>query len=209
MKKFIFPIIIIVSLLSSCKEKNSSEFLPNVTGKSGEVVLVIKPGHWSSNVGTEFKKTLSQSYPALPQPEPMFDLVHIPFNAFSNIFKSHRNLIFAKIDKDLHEPKIIVQKDIWAKPQIIINVLAPDDSSLATLVQEKGDLIVDRLYKMEMERYAKNYKKYEQMGVADKLERKFGIRITVPKGYTIDVDTTDFMWIENRGRGDLVQGTLI
>ncbi|MFC2096483.1 DUF4837 family protein [Bacteroidota bacterium] len=209
MKKLILSIVVITVLLSSCKDGDKSKLLTNVTGKSGEVVLVIDPDHWSSNVGMEFKKTLSQAYPALPQDEPIFDLVHIPYSAFSNIFKTHRNIIFAKIDKDLHEPKMIIQKDIWAKPQIVVNVLAPDDSSLEALVKEKGDLLVDRILKKEMDRYASNYKKYEQIGFADILEKKFGIRLTVPKGYSIDLDTTDFMWIESRGRGDVVQGILI
>lgn len=209
MRKLGLAIITLVILLSSCKEKDTSALLPNVTGKSGEVILVITPDHWNSNIGTEFKNKLTQAYPALPQPEPMFDLVHIPFDAFSNIFKTHRNVVFVKIDKELNEPKILVQNNIWAKPQLVINILAPDESSLETLIKEKGDLIVDKIIKKEMERYAANYKKYEQIGVADRLEKKFGIRLTIPKGYTMDVDTTDFVWIESRGRGDVVQGILI
>ncbi len=209
MKKIILSIITITVLFSSCKDKDQSKLLPNVTGKSGEVVLVIEPDHWASNIGMEFQKKLSQAHPALPQDEPMFDLVHIPYNAFSSIFKTHRNIIFAKIDKELHEPKMIIQNNLWANPQIIVNVLAPDVESLEALVKEKGDLMIDRILKKEIERYARNYKKYEQLGIADRLQQKFGIRLTVPKGYTLDLDTTDFVWIESRGRGDVVQGILV
>jgi hypothetical protein len=209
MRKIFVSVIAILIIFSSCKEKNPSALLTNVTGKSGEVVLVIDPDQWSSEVGLEFQKKLSQEYPALPQSEPMFDLVHIPYEAFTNIFKTHRNIIIAKVDKKLHEPKMIVQEDLWAKPQIIISVLAQSDSALASVIREKGDILVDRIFKKEIERYAKNYEKYEQMGIADRLSQKFGIRLTIPKGYTLDVDTTDFVWIESRGRGDLVQGILV
>ncbi|MFC2104745.1 DUF4837 family protein [Bacteroidota bacterium] len=209
MRNLILSVTVLAIFLSSCKDKDQSRLLPNVTGKSGEVVLVIDPSLWSSNVGTELKKKLRQAHPALPQVEPMFDLVHIPYNAFSNIFKTHRNIVFAKIDKDLHEPKMVIQKDIWAKPQIIINVLAPDDNSLEALIREKGDLLVDRILKKEIERYASNYKKYQQIGITERLEKKFGIRLTVPQGYSVDLDTTDFIWMENRGRGDVVQGILV
>lgn len=209
MRKIFVSVIAILIIFSSCNEKNPSALLTNVTGKSGEVVLVIDPDQWSSEVGLEFQKKLSQEYPALPQSEPMFDLVHIPYEAFTNIFKTHRNIIIAKVDKKLHEPKMIVQEDLWAKPQIIISVLAQSDSALASVIREKGDVLVDRIFKKEIERYAKNYEKYEQMGIADRLSQKFGIRLTIPKGYTLDVDTTDFVWIESRGRGDLVQGILV
>jgi hypothetical protein len=209
MKKIILSIITITILLSACKEQDSTALLPNVTGKSGEVVLVIEPDLWSSDIGMEFKKSLSKAHPALPQSEPVFDLVHIPFSAFSNIFKTHRNVILVKIDKDLHEPKMIVQENLWAKPQIIVNVLAPDKSSLEALVRENGDLLVERITKKELKRYADNYKKYEQAGFADQIEKKFGVRLTIPKGYSMDLDTTDFTWFESRGRGDVVQGILI
>ena len=209
MKKVFVSVIAIIIVFSSCKEKNPSALLTNVTGKSGEVILVIEPDQWSSEVGVEFRKKLSQEHPALPQSEPMFDLVHIPYNAFTNIFKTHRNIIIAKVDKQLHEPKMVVQENLWAKPQIVISVLAQSDSALASVIREKGDILVDRILKKEIERYAKNYKKYEQMGIADRLTQKFGIRLTVPKGYTLDVDTTDFVWIESRGRGGMVQGILV
>ncbi len=209
MKKAFVSVIAIIILFSSCKEKNSSALLTNVSGKSGEVILVIEPDQWSSEVGEEFRKKLSQAHPALPQSEPMFDLVHIPYNAFTNIFKTHRNIIIAKVDNQLHEPKMVVQVNLWAKPQIIINVLAQSDSALASVIREKGDILVDRILKKELERYAKNYKKYEQIGIAERLTQKFGIRLTVPKGYTLDLDTTDFVWIESRGRGGMVQGILV
>lgn len=209
MKKIILSIITIAILFSACKEKDSSALLPNVTGKSGEVVLVIEPSLWDSDIGMEFKRKLSQEHPALPQSEPVFDLVHIPFTAFSNIFKTHRNVIITKIDKNLHEPKMIVQENLWAKPQIVVNVLAPDKSSLEALIRDNGDLFVDRITNKELKRYRDNYKKYEQISLTDKIEKKFGVRVAIPRGYTMDLDTTDFTWFESRGRGDVVQGILI
>jgi len=209
MRKLIILIVIAASVLTACKDKDATKLLPNVTGKSGEVVLVIEPDYWSSNIGAEFRKTLTQEHPALPQKEPIFDLVHIPYKAFSNIFKTHRNILLARVDKKISEPKIVIQEDVWAKPQLIVNIIAPDEEQLESLIREKGDLLVARILKAEMGRYAANYKKYEQIGSADYIQKRFGIRLTLPKGYTIDLDTTNFMWIENRGRGDMVQGIFI
>ena len=111
MKKFFIFLSLFALILSSCNDKDTSALLPNVTGKSGEVVLVIEPDQWSTNVGLEFRKKLSEAHPALPQTEPMFDLVHIPYKSFTNIFKTHRNIVVAKIDKNLPEPKIVIQND--------------------------------------------------------------------------------------------------
>ena len=145
MKKITWLIITLTTILFSCKDNDSSRLMTNVTGKAGEVIIVIEPELWNSNIGKEFKKKLAQDYPGLPQVEPLFDLVHIPYSSFSNIFKTHRNILIVKVSNEYNEPKMIIQKDLCAQPQIVINILAPNDSSMEALIRDKGDLIIDRL----------------------------------------------------------------
>ena len=88
MKKKIFGFLAIISLLSvlySCKE-DSATFLPNVSGAAGEVVVVIEKHKWESRVGDSLMNILNQEHIALPQPEPILDIYHIPSAAFTNIF---------------------------------------------------------------------------------------------------------------------------
>ncbi|MEA2105731.1 MAG: DUF4837 family protein [Bacteroidota bacterium] len=209
MKKIIFLLIPLIIVLESCKDKDPSSSLPNVTGRAGEVVLVIDNEYWDSAIGQEFKKRFIASCPALPQEEPMFDLARISHSAFTNIFRTHRTLVAVKVDTSYKESKIVIQKNVWAKPQLIINVVAPNKEGLLELVKIKGDIIVERILEQEMERYAQGYKKFEEITIGNRLEQKFGYRLTVPKGYSLDVDTTDFVWIESRGHGDLTQGILV
>jgi len=207
MKKLTLIAIILGITLISCKD--TTKLLPNVTGKSGEVIVIIEPNLWDSNTGTLIKEIFTQPYPGLPQNEPLFDLVHIPFASFTNIFKTHRNLIFIKIEEDAHEAKVVVEKDRWAKPQLIMHVVAPDKQSLENLLNEKGGVLIDRVIRKEMGRYRDNYKKYEELKITEHLAKKFGIKMVIPKGYSLDVDSSDFSWIESRGHGDLIQGILI
>ena len=209
MKKLIVTILSLTIILGSCKDKDASKSLPNVTGRAGEVVLVIDADYWDSEIGYELKKIFLASCPALPQEEPMFDLAHIPHSAFSSIFRTHRTIVSVKINKNINEPKVVIQKDIWAKPQMIINIVAPDKDGLLQLVIEQGDVIAEKILAKDMERYARGYKKFEEIVIGDRLEQKFGFRLTIPKGYSLDVDTTNFVWIESRGHGDLVQGLLV
>ncbi|OFX88190.1 MAG: hypothetical protein A2X00_05360 [Bacteroidetes bacterium GWE2_32_14] len=169
--------------------------LPNVTGKAGEVILVLDNDLYSSNIGKEFKRHLVRDYPGLPQPEPLFDLIQIPYQAFTSIFKTHRNVLIVRVSDEYKEPKMIIQKDLYAKPQMVINILAPNNAALESLIADKGELIVDRLLKMETSRYAKNYIKYQEKKVTDKIVDKFNIEISFPKGYAVDMDTTDFVWV--------------
>ncbi|MGE0088436.1 MAG: DUF4837 family protein [Bacteroidales bacterium] len=206
-KKAIFLVLIIIIGIS-CRDKDRSSLLPNVTGKSGEVVLVIDNELWSSKVGDEFKKYLASDYPGLPQPEPLFDLVQIPYQAFSNIFKTHRNLLIVRVSNEFKEARMILQKDVYASPQLVINILAPNNEVLEKLISEKGDLIVDRLLKMETTRYEKSYFKYKEKKVSEQIAKKFGIKLDFPIGYSVDLDTTDFVWIANDSP-TMSQGVLI
>ncbi|MCK7533005.1 MAG: DUF4837 family protein [Marinilabiliales bacterium] len=108
--------------------------MPNVTGKAGEVILVIDHDLYNTNIGKEFRKQLLQDYPALPQPEPLFDLIQIPSQAFTSIFKTHRNILIVRISDEYPEPKMIIQKDLYAKPQMVINIIAPTNEKLEELI---------------------------------------------------------------------------
>ena len=208
MRKITWIIITLTTILVSCKEKDSSRLMTNVTGKAGEVIVVIEPDLWNSNIGLEFRRKLAQDYPGLPQSEPLFDLVHIPYSSFSSIFKTHRNILFVKVSNEYDEAKMVIQNDLYAKPQIVINIIAPSDSIMEELIRDKGDLIVDRLLKKEMSRYASNYTKYEEKKVGAQIKKKFGIDITIPRGFKIEMDTTEFVWIANDSPS-MAQGILI
>lgn len=195
MKKIVALIILAVILITSCKDK--SPMLPNVSGRAGEVILVIDNDLWSTNIGNQFKTYLTIDYPGLPQSEPLFDLIQLPTQAFTNIFKTHRNIIIVRISDEYKEPKVVIQKNVYAKPQIVINVIAPNKTVLENLISEKGNIIVDRLLQMETSRYGDNYFKYKERGVSEKIAGKFGVEIDFPKGYTIDMDTLDFAWVSN------------
>jgi hypothetical protein len=195
MKKIVALLVLVVTLITSCKDK--SPLLPNVTGKSGEVILVIDHELYKTNIGIEFRKLLLHDYPALPQPEPLFDLIQIPSQAFTSIFKTHRNILIVRVSDEYPEPKMIIQKDLYAKPQMVINIIAPNNVMLEALIRDKGELLIDRLMDMETSRYANNYIKYQEKKVGDRIGKKFGVELTFPKGFTLDMDTTDFAWIAN------------
>jgi hypothetical protein len=208
MTKKIIIILIAFTFIFGCKDKKKDLLMPPVSGMAGEVVLVIDGKQWASDVGNEYKKIFLKEFPALPQAEPYFNLIHISSSAFSRIFKLNRDIVIVKIAEKFKEPKIIIQNNLWAKPQTIVNVVAPDDSTMATLVREKGDIIIDRLLKAEKERLVNNYKKYEKKEIRERLNKKFAVSMVVPKGYSIATDTSNFVWL-SKEEPELSQGIFV
>jgi hypothetical protein len=198
-------------LLNGCNEdeNNNKTLLPVITGKSGEVVVVVNRDKLpaSSQVLAE---VFSEEYPMLPQYEPIFTYIPIPHNAFSSIFKTHRNLLFINIRKNLPADsiKLYVKKNIWAAPQLIIEAYAKDDSTMATLLSQNRNFIINLINQWEIKRLKDVYKKNIDKDVLARIENKFNIYLSVPKGFNVNIDTTDFLWI-SRETVEMSQGIFI
>ncbi len=185
-----------VLLIYSCKY-NSETLKPRISGLSGEIILVIPQNKWESAMGDTLRKLFSYDQPALPQPEPIFDIIQIPPNKFSKIFSTHRNIVNIKIDSKYTEPGISMANDQWAVPQLVINVTAPNDSVCINMLIENSDLIIDKINDAERQRVLYSYKKYQETDISRKLKKKYHLRLYIPKGYTMDVDSADFVWLSS------------
>jgi hypothetical protein len=194
-------------LMMACNPDNSG-LMPNVTGKAGEVIVVIENTLWEGKAGDAFMNQLAGEVTALPQGEPMFDLVNIPRAAFSDIFQTHRNLIVTKISKTIKEPKVIVRKDVYAKPQIMIQIEANSSEQLAAVIVERGKGILNKLIEKERNRIIRNYRNYEDPEISAKLRRLHNISMIFPRGYSYDLDTTNFAWIAHE-TSDISQGIFV
>ncbi|MGE0077659.1 MAG: DUF4837 family protein [Bacteroidales bacterium] len=193
---FLMIFVVLVSL-GSCKKgsKGEQSFLPNVTGSAGEIVMVLPKQLWNDSIGVAYKGILTQEFPYLPQPEPMFDLISIPPEAFTDIFKSHRNILYNDVSQKYKEPKFILKRDVWASPQTVLYVVGPSYSSIAAFVNKEKDKMVAIFEQAERDRVVQNAKKYEELDISTVLKQKFNIELAVPKGYSIRKQTDNFVWI--------------
>lgn len=166
--------------------------LPNVTGSSGEVLVVLDNTLWKGDIGTLIREILEQEYPALPQPEPLFDVIHISPGALDNMFKTHRSIVLLNVSSQDSVSTIKYTENTWAKPQIIVNVNAPDSKSLAEILQKNKERIVYTLLTYDRKRIGEVYKSSKDQSIKN-LVSKMNVNISVPRGYTIDVNTEDFI----------------
>ncbi|MBL7110342.1 MAG: DUF4837 family protein [Bacteroidales bacterium] len=208
MTRFCITISVAFFILLGACDSDKQPLLPKVTGKPGEIVLVMDEYQWGSETGEFFRETFSQPVIALPEDEPIYDIVRIPSSGFSNLFKSHRNIILTKISSRHQKPRIIVQRDIWAKPQIVINVIGPKDSTTLNYLIENREKLVTLIDQIEIERTVQNYKKNRAKGIDQILRTEHNLSISVPAGYNFDVDTARFIWISHEP-SDRMQGVLI
>lgn len=211
MKKFLKYMAIAIAAavaLASCTEQQKRKvLLPNISGKAGEVIVVIDKGNWEGQVGTVLRDSLAQETPYLPQREPLFGLVNVPQNAFTNMFQIHRNIIVVNINSTVTEPGIVIRKDVWAAPQTVIYINAADSESAVKIIQENSALMCVTIEQAERDRIIGNIKKYEELKLAPVVTEMIGGSPHFPSGYKLKKRTSDFIWIEYAIQ-DVTQGIL-
>ena len=194
---------IAATMLSACTGKVREKMLPQISGAAGEVVVVIEDDVWKTTADT-ILNILAADVPGLPQVEPMFDVVRIPNKAFTEIFQRHRNIVSCRVASD-SAAGIMVANDLWAAPQTVIRITARSARALDSLISANRDQLVVLLLKAEQDRIIKNYATFPDREVMSKLERSASVTMTIPKGYTYDMDTSctldgdtcHFIWISH------------
>ncbi len=199
MKKNILFISLALSIiLSSCSDKNSTGvFKPSSAGKLYEIVLVLDNQYWKAPIGKTLSKYFQAPVAALPQPEPLFDLIHIEHSSFSNMFKTHRNILNVRVSPYVDSVGIAIRKDYWAAPQIYVELTAYNENQFDSLMQAKGHSLVRLFEKEEADRLGMSYKKMENQDVRRVMTQKHAIVVHVPGQFSLDVDKPNFQWIDH------------
>ena len=134
--------LILAALLALVSCKNTKALLPNVSGKAGEIIVVIEKADWEGNLGTTVRELLACDCPFLAQKEPLYSLVNVAPGSFGDLFKIHRNIVYFAISPQLDSAGVAYRHDVWAAPQCLVQVSARTADQAAELVQENGKTIV-------------------------------------------------------------------
>lgn len=184
-------------VLASCRGGSDKPLLPNVSGKAGEVIVVMDKSDWDGNLGGETRGVLAADYPFLPQREPTFSIVNVPPTGFADLFKIHRNILIYNISQDVRKSGVVYRNDQWAYPQCVIQISAPSADSAATLLQKNSERIVSTIEQAERDRIIVNAKKYEAPGVQPVVKEMTGGSPCFPMGYKVRKKTDNFIWISD------------
>jgi hypothetical protein len=188
--------ICIVALFSamSCRN-NTKALLPNVSGKAGEVIIVIGKDNWEGNLGNEIGGLLAKDCEYLPQREPLYSLVNLSPAAFTEMFKLHRNIVIFNIDSTVVRQGVVYRSDVWAHPQCVVQVNASCADSAIVVLEKNGENIIGAIEQAERNRVIANTLLYEEGKLGDEIDKMIGGRVHIPVGYNFKKVTDDFIWI--------------
>lgn len=198
---------IVAAIVSSCGSA-SGPLLPNVTGKAGEVIVVMNKADWEGNLGNEVREILASDCPWLAQKEPLYTLINVIPNQFADLFKVHRNIVYFNVDPQAASEGLMLRNDLWAHPQCVVQINAYDAESALKIVQEKSEVLVSALEQAERDRVINNTLLYEERSIAEAVRPVMGGSPHFPSGYKLKKQTDDFIWIADE-KQSMMQGVLI
>ena len=192
--RHLFLLLCVASLaLSACK--NTGPLLPTVSGKAGEIIVVMEKHDWEDTLGSDVRDLLACDSPWLAQKEPLYNLVNVIPSAFAELFKVHRNIILFQVGPQIDSVGIIYKHDVWAAPQCVIQLSAPTAAQASELLKEKGPMIVSSIEQAERDRVIRNTLRYEEYTIYPQIAEIFGGSPHFPSGYTLRKATDTFAWI--------------
>ena len=205
--KRIPAILAILLVLVSCGSRNRA-LLPSVSGKAGEVIVVLDKDNWEGAAGNAIRDLLACECPFLPQVEPLYTLVSVPPGSFGDLFKVHRNIVYFEIGNQTEKTGVQYRRDVWALTQCLVVISAPDPETACSLIAENGKTIVSAIEQAERDRVIRNSILYEEKTLAPVVSEVFGGSPHFPSGYKLKKKTDDFIWIADE-KQYTTQGILI
>jgi hypothetical protein len=168
--------------------------LPNVSGSSGEVIVVIDKAKWDGALGDALREVLSSPIEGLPQAEPQFNLVNISSSGFGKLYQTHRNVIFLSTGPD-KESAIRSLSDTYAFTQLMLNLEGKNDAAIIELLKDQQHILREKINIAERDRWISYYR--QSIGIVNfnKLRDNHKLTMHVPGNFAMSEDEKGFVWM--------------
>ena len=172
-----------------------SLMLPNASGLPYEMLVVMDDEQWERPLGRAVFNVLDTDVPGLPQSERSFRITRVaPSGMSSNMFRIMRNIIKVDIQNIYTQPKLKFARDVYAYPQMVMTLQAPDEASLAQYVEDNAQSIIDFFTRAEMNREISNLREEHNLDVSRLAKEILGVDVWVPWEVNKYKKGKDFLW---------------
>lgn len=171
-----------------CNDSKST-YLPGYSGNPGEIILVIDNPHYEESEAV-ISQTISRYAHGFPQAERVFDVVNIPHESFTKIFKVNRNIVVANIGPD-DLRNIDFKKNKWAKGQVVVTISAPNINAFKEILEKNAEQIITVFQNAEIDRLIQRNRKF---GLVKEYE-KHRYSLVLQKDVQHAVDSNNFQWL--------------
>lgn len=199
-----YPLLLLLLLVACSSEKKQTASTRVTTDSAPYELLLIADKDWLKSAdGTVVMEVLNSSLIGLPQQESNFKIISINPNAFGTTFQGFANILHIDVNPKYTKESFKVTHDIYAHPQTVAYLTAPDGRAMADMVIKKQHQIIDLFVNEELKKERANLKQTYSDKVKRQVKQQFGCDLYVPKEINAVKPGQDFVWassnqIDNR-----------
>lgn len=185
---------LLLSAFTSCQDQ---QLKPSASGKTGELLIVMDSVLWNGLPGQILRDSLGNSYPGLPQHEPLFRMVHIHPTAFKNILLHHRNVLIVDTGSlpQGRNYSLTFKEDSYAKPQLVMHLRAKDSLWLESAMLVMTGTVIGRFTEVERTRAVSGMSKLKELNIAREVKSHLGIGIPLTDDYFVARKEHGYVWL--------------
>ncbi|MCC8062183.1 MAG: DUF4837 family protein [Rikenellaceae bacterium] len=193
MKKITFALLPALALaFTAC---HTGDVKVSSTGKPYELFVVTPADLWQGPAGDTARAIFSDEVEMINQPEPRFTVYSVPPASYKATVSKHRNILILRTGARYAKADMTASYDVNSAPQLEVTVTAPTADSLAAFLHTYRSELV-KLYEIaERDRFVARAERFRDTKISDLIREKFGFDMSIPKGYKVRIDTTNFLWI--------------
>lgn len=203
MKKALFSmLVVLLTVAASCNRRQNTNkplLTPSSSGNPYEVMVVAEDSIWDGYAGRALRRVLNKPVPMLPQDEPSFHVTRIRPKNYDRIMNLFRNIIVFKIDDDFRQGKIKFERNVFAYPQAIVTIHAPNTRVASSYITENTTSIIDFFYNEELNRQVESLNFSYNPIFSDSLKKVLGCDMLIPPDIAKMKIGKDFIWASNDG----------
>jgi len=201
MKKYIFYLSLfwVTLVATSCGLSGNH----TSSGRAYELLVVVDPGLWERPAGRVLHDVLDSDVPGLPQSEPSFRIMYTAPRDYDSTLKLIRNIVIVDIKDIYTKGSFKYAKDVYANPQMILTIQAPNEAVFKKFVEENKSTIISFFTRAEMNRQIVALEKKHSDFVSLKVDSLFGCDVWLPAELSSSKTGKDFFWAStNTGTAD-------
>lgn len=182
--------------MASCSSGNEkkSAVKGKVQSAPYELLVVANKDWLKTEAGQKLVEIVEAPISGLPQREGNFRVTYVNPEAFKGVFQFYANILVVKVDMKHEESRMTLEKDLYARPQVVEGLYAPTDWAFVRLLEAHKKDILKVFNENEFARERKLLEKNYCGAVLAQVQKQFGVSIKVPQ----DVDDMkvgkNFLW---------------
>ena len=179
--------------LCSCSGGPQS-LLPKSGGRPYEVLLVASDRRCAAVVDS----VLTQDMPSLPQREPMFDVSLIDTTRFNQTTRLARCIVIVTVNPAVFtSTRIRYEKNVWARPQLVVYVNTPSASQLSQYMAKAGRRLTSLLARAEINTAISTLRAGSNHKAESSIRRMFGWEMLIPAEMKAGKTGRNFIWLSD------------